>query len=227
VSVKSDVEGESLVDASVVSVEAPRPSTWLVVGALLTAFATVVGLGAVASLAPHHPLWLIALNPLPRHLILVAPHTPLVPFVAVAVLRGLFGCLVAFELGRFYGPQGFPSIDEVKNPRANRMFRAVAKSFERWSQVLLLVFPGVMTSGLAGAGGLSRTRSLIATAIGLVVWALINHHVGGLLAPWTAPILRFIEENMRTATLVCVGIAALYYLQQRRTFRGDDPPKSE
>jgi membrane protein DedA with SNARE-associated domain len=194
--------------------------------ALLVAAASIVGLGLVASLAPRHPLWLIALNPLPRHLILVAPHTPIVPFVAVAALRGLLGCFVAFELGRFYGPQGIAAFDVANASRANRVFRVAASAFERWSRLLLTVFPGMLTSALAGADALSRTRSLGLSAIGLVVWALINHRLGGLLAPWTVPILRFVEENMLTASLLCIAGAAVYYMIQRRKYRGEAATES-
>lgn len=190
--------------------------------ALLLAVVSLAGLGLVASLAQRHPLWLIALNPLPRHLILVAPHTPIVPFVAVAALRGLFGCFVAYELGRFYGPQGIAAFEASGGSRARRMYRIAANAFDRWSRVLLSVFPGMMTSALAGADALSRTRSLSLSAIGLVAWALVNHRLGGLLAPWTVPILRFVEENMLTATVLCIAGAAAYYMVQRRKFRGDD-----
>jgi membrane protein DedA with SNARE-associated domain len=195
--------------------------------ALLLAAASFAGLGLVASLAQRHPLWLIALNPLPRHLILVAPHTPIVPFVAIAALRGLFGCFVAFELGRFYGPQGVAAFEASNGSRANRLFRIAASAFERWSRVLLSVFPGMMTSALAGADALSRTRSLGLSGLGLVAWALINHRLGGLLAPWTVPILRFVEENMLPATVLCVAGAAAYYMLQRRKFRGDDADRTD
>jgi hypothetical protein len=221
VSVESEAEAGLVTEGSVALVEAARAPTWLTLAALLLALATLAGLGLVASLAPHHPLWLIALNPLPRHLILVAPHTPLLPFVAVAGLRGLFGCFIAFELGRWYGPQGVASLELGGPSRASRIFRIATESFGRWSGVLLLVFPGVMTSALAGAGALQRARSLSLSAIGLIAWALVNHRLGGLLAPWTVPILRFVEENMRSATVLCCAGAAAYYAFQRRKFRGE------
>jgi membrane protein DedA with SNARE-associated domain len=113
-SVESDAEAGSVVEGGtlspVVIQDAPRPPAWLMLEALLLTVASLAGLGLVAPLASPHPLWLIALNPLPRHLILVAPHTPFVPFVVVATLRGLFGCFVAFELGRYYGPQGVATL---------------------------------------------------------------------------------------------------------------------
>ncbi|HEX4355061.1 MAG TPA: hypothetical protein VHZ95_19150, partial [Polyangiales bacterium] len=131
-------------DLEVVTSERPAP-VWLLPLALLMAAATLIGSGLVASLAPHHPLWLIALNPLPRHLILVAPHTPFIPFVLVATLRGLFGCFVAFELGRHYGAQGMLGLDGGSN-RATRMLQFATRMFARGSIVLLAIFPGVMTS---------------------------------------------------------------------------------
>jgi membrane protein DedA with SNARE-associated domain len=221
VSVETDAEAGPVIESSHALVELVRPPAWLMSAALLLAAATLAGLGLVASLAPHYPLWLIALNPLPRHLILVAPHTPLLPFVAVAALRGLFGCFVAFELGRCYGPQGVASFELGGPSRAGRVFRLATEAFGRWSGVLLLVFPGVMTSALAGAGGLQRKRALALSALGLIAWALVNHRLGGLLAPWTVPILRFVEENMLAATLLCCAGVLAYYAFQRRKFRGE------
>jgi hypothetical protein len=87
----------------VLTTQVPRPPVWLMLAGGLWLLSTVIGALSVASLALHHPLWLIALNAWPRHLLLVAPYAPPVPFVAVATLRGLMTCFVVYEFARHYG----------------------------------------------------------------------------------------------------------------------------
>jgi membrane protein DedA with SNARE-associated domain len=201
----------------IVSVETalPRPRVWLLPAAGLLVAATVMGAVLAAPLALDHPLWLIALNPWPRHLLLVAPHSPMVPFIALASLRGLASCVVTYELGRHYGARAGAYM-EGRSARGGATFRAASKLFGRWSPVLLTVFPGATTSVLAGMGGLGRTSSLLLSFAGLVGWACVNYRLGAFLAPWTAPIVRFLSDNMLPATLLCILAIVLYRLTTRR-----------
>ena len=193
----------------------PLPPLWLMIAAGILVGATLIGALSVATLALHHPLWLIALNPWPRHLLLVAPHAPLVPFITVATLRGLFSCGVVYELARHYGDRAGEYM-QSRSERASATFITTKRLFGRWSPVLLLVFPGMTTSVLAGMGSLPRTRTLLLSVLGLFTWACINHRLGAWLAPWTAPIVRFLSENMLSATLVIALAIGVYHLSQRR-----------
>ena len=51
--------------------------------------ASMIGVGSSLYLLNHHPLVLIALSPLGRHLLLVAPAVDPLAFIAVAVSRRL------------------------------------------------------------------------------------------------------------------------------------------
>jgi membrane protein DedA with SNARE-associated domain len=81
---------------------------------------------------------------------------------------------------------------------------------------LLSVFPGMTTSVLAGMGGLPRTSSLAMSGIGLFAWACINYRLGAWLAPWTGPIVRFLSDNMFSATLLLAAAIGAYQLSTRR-----------
>jgi membrane protein DedA with SNARE-associated domain len=202
-----------------------RPPAWLLPAAGAIVAATAVGAALAPSLALHHPLWLIALNPWPRHQLLVAPHSPALPFIALVTLRGLAACVVAYELGHHYGARA-GAYFAANSARAVGSFRTAQRLFDRWSPLLLTVMPGPMTSALAGMGRLNRASSWLLSLVGLTAWACINYRLGGFLAPWTAPIVRFLSDNMLTATLVCSLGVVFYHLSTRRraAAAADTPP---
>lgn len=196
---------------------APR---WLVAAGIAIAVATGLGAAFAPYLLVHHPFWLLALNPWPRHQLLVAPDAPIVPFVAVVVVRGLLTCAVSFEIGRCYGTRGAALI-AGRSSASGRMVRTIERLFGRFSFAFLLLTPGWFTSALAGMSGVARARCLTLNCLGLTGWALAHHRVGAWLEPWTAPIVRFLQENVLAATLACVLLVALYqgYAWRKRSFR--------
>ena len=200
-----------------VPASAPR---WLIAAGVAIAVATGLGAAFAPYLLVHHPFWLLALNPWPRHQLLVAPEAPIVPFVLVVVVRGLLSCAVSFEIGRCYGTRGVALL-EGRSTESGRMVRAIERLFGRFSYAFLLFTPGWFTSALAGMSGIARVRCLTLNCVGLAAWALVHHRVGAWLEPWTAPIVRYLQEHVLAATLVCVLLVAVYqgYLWRKRSFR--------
>jgi membrane protein DedA with SNARE-associated domain len=186
-----------------------RAPRWLIGAGIAIAVATALGAAFAPYLLVHHPLWLLALNPWPRHQILVAPDAPLVPFVAIVVVRGIFSCAVAFEIGRCYGTRGVAFI-EGRSLESGRMLRSFERLFGRFSHAFLLFTPGWFTSALAGMSGAARGTSLTLNSVGLMGWALVHYRVGAWLEPWTAPIVRYVQEHMLAATVICVLLVAVY-----------------
>jgi membrane protein DedA with SNARE-associated domain len=232
VNAKNDVDHTPLVGVetahtSVDAVPEPHAPRWLLVAAGTLAAVTLLGAALAPALALKHPLWLIALTPWPRHLILVAPHTPTLPFIAVASVRGLLACVVAYELGHHYGPRGLAYLQK-HSMRASRLLRALEELFGRWAPVLLMIIPGIGTSAFAGMSRVPRALAFGLSFTGLVAWAAVNRRLGTLLAPWTVPILRFVEDNMLLVTLLCSLAVLLYHLatrSSRKDVRDDDPPR--
>lgn len=194
---------------------APR---WVLWGAGAVVVATLVGAALSPYLAVHQPLWLLALNPWPRHQILVAPHVPFTPFVALVTARSLFTCVVAYELGKHYGSRGTAYI-AGRSPETGRALVLFEQLFGRFSSVLLVVAPGLLTSVLAGTSGVTRLHTLALSGVGIAVWASIYHRVGGVLAPWTAPVLAFLREHVLEATLVAVASVLVYQAWTHRRVR--------
>jgi hypothetical protein len=191
------------------------------VAAAVLVLATALGAAFAPYLAVHHPYWLLALNPWPRHQILVAPHTTLEPFIAVVAPRALYACWVTYELGKHYGARG-SALLEGRAPSLGHAVRMTEQLFERCSGLALLFMPGILTSALAGKSGFLRWQSLALSALGLMTWAWINHQVGGWLEPWTAPVLRFFHAHMLSATAACVLGVGLYQLMSHRKPRSSD-----
>jgi hypothetical protein len=179
--------------------------------------ATMLGAALAPYLAVKYPLVLIALTPWPRHVILVAPHTPLIPIVLVVAFRGLFACIVAFEVGRHYGPQGI-QLFERRSPRIAGFLRAFERVFLRAAPAFLLLSPGPLTSTLAAVSGNSRWMTWTLSWLGFAGWTMFNYKVGGWLQPWTAPILAFIQRYLLETTLACVVLVFGYqwFARKRR-----------
>jgi membrane protein DedA with SNARE-associated domain len=198
---------------SVAPPEPPRPAPWLLTAAASMLIATAIATAFAPYLAIHHPLWLIALSPLARHLILVAPHTELVPFLVLASARGVIGCMICYELGRHYGPAGVYAL-ERRGSRLARQVRGLAQLFGRYSWLLLLAAPSTLTGGLAGISTVPRLRVLGLSLIGFSIWAWINRQVGDWLAPWTTPLLGFIREHAVVLTVLCSVAVLLFQLHR-------------
>jgi len=177
--------------------------------------ATLLGSALAPYLVVQHPYALLALNPWPRHQILVAPRATFLPFVAVVGVRGLLSCWIAYELGKYYGPRGTAAI-EGEAPNVGRFMRKIERLFGRFSLPLLFFIPGWMTCALAGTSGLSRRNALTLSTLGLMAWACVNHRLGEWLEPWTAPVVAFLREHMLSATVVCAALVVLYQLRSRR-----------
>lgn len=191
---------------------------WLGWAAGLLALATAAGGIFAPYLAVNHPYWLLTLNAFPRHQILVAPHTEQVSFILLVAFRGLFTCWISYELGKHYGVRGTAAI-EGRAPSFGRTLRMFEQYFGRFSLPALLFIPGFLSSSLAGMSGMSRPLVLALSLVGLLVWAWINHQLGGFLEPYTRHVMKFMTDHMLAATLICAGIVALYQLSAQRKRR--------
>lgn len=198
---------------------------WLLWAAGILVGSTLLGAALSPVLAVHHPVWLLVLNPWPRHQILVSPRVPFVPFVLIVSLRGFYACWVAYHLGKHYGLRGVAYM-AGRSPDTGRMVQSLERAFGRFSVLFLLVAPSVWTSALAGMSEVSAAKTLALSSLGLVAWASINHHVGFFLAPWTTWLLDLVREHMLSATLICtllvVSHQAWTRMQKRKLDRSDN-----
>jgi membrane protein DedA with SNARE-associated domain len=182
---------------------------------VLTAIGTA-GAALMPTLLKHSPLLLIAVSPLPRHLVMAAPLVPIVPFVVVATLRRMLTSTVVYGLGHTYGEDGIAWVRQ-RYPSASGALDMLQKAFDFAAPLVIFIAPGPMIAALAGAVRVPLWLFLPAASAGHAMWAALTYRVGEALGLWLAPILRFVFDHVALTTLACVVLVGGYALWRRRT----------
>lgn len=188
-----------------------RQRTARLCASVLATLSTCSLLGVAFSLylVNHHPLLLIALSPIGRHLLLVAPSVDPFAFVAVVVTRRMLFYLASFHLGRALGPAGIVWI-EARAVHFGRFVRWLERIFQRASYPVVFFLCGPTLSALAGASGM-RPRTFAALAApGLAVRATLLLGIAASVREYIEALLAWIDENWIEGTLAMLVLVALY-----------------
>jgi hypothetical protein len=176
----------------------------------------MLGVAFSPYLVTHHPLLLIALSPVGRHLVLAAPNVDPVAFIAVTVLRRLLFFVACFHLGRSLGPWAIPWI-EARAARFARVVRVAERLFARAPRLVVLAIAGPSVSALAGVAGMKLGVFAPLAATSLVFRALFYLGFAAWIDEYVALALAWIDRYWVPATLVMVTGVALH--QWRRYAR--------
>jgi len=206
----SSLAGEAAVDVRLVR------RCLSVLGAL--SFGSMVGAAFSLYLVNHFPLLLIALSPLGRHMLLVAPIVDPVAFVAVAVTRRMLFYTACFGLGRGLGPSGVQWL-EARAARFARFVRFVEALFSRAPHLVVLVMAGPTVSGLAGMAGIKTVPFLGLATISLTLRMLFVLGFAEMLRGPIMQVLDWIDENWVPGTLVLVLGTLIYQWRRIRRAR--------
>jgi membrane protein DedA with SNARE-associated domain len=205
---------EAPITASRLDAEQQRVVRWCLWTLATLGTASMVGAAFSLYLVTHHPLLLIALSPLGRHLLLAAPSVDPVAFVAVGTARRLAFYLACFQLGRALGPLGIPWI-EARAARFARLVRWLERLFERAARTVVLVMSGPTVAALAGISGM-RTRVFVPLATAsLVVRMLIVLFFAEALRSYLEIALAWIEAHWVPGTIVMVALVLVYRWRRR------------
>ncbi|MEE9607465.1 MAG: hypothetical protein V3U03_06960 [Myxococcota bacterium] len=185
----------------------------------------LIGFLSSLYLVNHHPLLLIALSPIGRHLILVAPIVDPFAFVAVAVGRRMLFYLASFQLGKALGPAGIVWL-ESRAERAGRFVRWIEGLFRRASHAVVFLMPGPTVSTLAGTSGMPFPRFVALVALGLTLRVILLLAFAEWLREPILAVLGFIDQHWIPGTLLLVGAAVAYQWQRRRSRRRRGLPAS-
>ncbi len=181
--------------------------------------ASLIGVGSSLYLLNHHPLVLIALSPLGRHLLLVAPTVDPLAFITVAVSRRLIFYLASFQMGRALGPAGVDWL-EFRSPRMGRFIRWLQAMFVRAAHAVVFFLPGPALSTIAGSAGMHARVFVPLVTLGLIfrMGVLIG------IAEWLrAPIellLEWIDEYWIPGTVLLLAAIGAHHGYTRRSRRG-------
>ncbi len=173
----------------------------------------IVGVMSSLYLAVHYPLVLVAISPLGRHLLLVAPSVDPMAFVIVAVLRRTVFATACFFLGRGLGPTAVMWLG-ARAPRTRRVYRWLEQFFARASTIAILVFPGPAMSAVAGSAGMRTARFVPLVMSGLVLRMLLVLELGEWFQRPIGQLMALIEQYWIGGTVLLVICVVLYQWQR-------------
>jgi len=169
---------------------------------------SLIGVASSLYLVNHHPLLLVALSPIGRHLLLVAPTVDPFAFIAVVVARRMLFYLASFHLGRALGPAGVVWI-ETRAAGFGRFVRWLERIFQRASHLVVFFLCGPTLSALAGASGM-RPRTFAALAApGLALRAILMLGIAASVREYIELLLAWIDENWIAGTVAMLALVAL------------------
>jgi membrane protein DedA with SNARE-associated domain len=175
---------------------------------------SLLGVAFSLYLVNHHPLLLIAMSPIGRHLLFVAPSVDPTAFVAVVVVRRMVFYLASFHLGRALGPAGILGI-EARAAHLGRLLRWLEQVFARASHAIVFCFAGPALSAIAGASGMRPRVFAALAAPGLVLRALVVIGIAASLRPALELALPWIDAHWLPGTLAMLVLVALYRWRRR------------
>lgn len=181
--------------------------------AVLT-LANSVGVALAPALLTHAPLWLLALSPLDRHLVVVATRVDLLTFMLVALPARMLGALWSYVVGYGYGEQGLVWV-QTRHPRTGRYLRWLERGFQRAAVPLLFLWPRPLGCALAGAVRMPLWLFTLVASAGQAVWIALTYRLGETLAPKLEPMIAFFREHMLSTTIACVLAVVLYRMVRR------------
>lgn len=171
--------------------------------------ASLLGTAFSLYLVNHWPLLLVALSPIGRHLVLVAPTVSPLAFVLVAVARRTLSYAACFQLGRALGPAGIVWI-EARAARFGRFVRWLERLFDRASHLVVFLFAGPTTSALAGVSGMDGRVYAALAVPGLALRMLLVVGFAEWLREPIEALLALIDEYWIPGTVLLVTAIGLH-----------------
>lgn len=167
-----------------------------------------------------HPLWLVAMEPRNRFLLLVAGKVDFVPFLVVATIRRLSSDPLFFLLGSLYGNAGVRWIEGRMGDDVG-IVRAVERGFSKAAPVMVFLFPGALVCVLAGATGMSAVVFLALNVAGTIVVVTLLYRFAEVFDGPLGAVNRFYGDNTRLLTVLSVVAVVVWLWAQRRRGRSD------
>lgn len=179
---------------------------------------SLTGVASSLYLVNDHPLLLIALSPLGRHLVLVAPIVDPFAFLGVAMLRRMAFYLACFQLGRAMGPAGVFWL-ERRAARFARFVRWLEGLFARWSRSVTFAMTGPTISALAGMSGMALRDFLLLAGAGLLLRMLGILLFAEMLRDPIERVLDWIDAYRAPGTLLIVLAIGIWQWRRIRAQR--------
>lgn len=176
---------------------------------------SLLGVAFSPYLVTHWPLLLVALSPLGRHMVLVAPVVNPVAFFGVLVVRRLLFYLGCFQLGRALGPWAIPWV-ESRSRTFGRFLRFLERLFKRAPYAVVLVMAGPSVSALAGVSGMQTGAFVWLATASLAVRVLLVMLFAAWVREYLEIALGWVDAHWIPATAITASGVVLHQLWQRR-----------
>jgi len=185
----------------------------MVLGSLATL--GMIGSASWMYLVNHAPLLLIAMSPIGRHLILVAPTVNPLAFILVGAGRRMLFYLASFQLGRALGPKGLEWL-EMRAKRFARWVRWLEGLFNRSPRAVVFFLPGPIMSSIAGSSGMPMRQFGWLSAGALVFRMILIITFGEWMREPIEAILEWIDRYWIPGTVVMVAGVLVYRRFRKR-----------
>jgi membrane protein DedA with SNARE-associated domain len=198
-----------------------RTLTLIIVPILAVIVAGNVGNLFHAPLLKEHPMWLVALEPRNRFLLLVAQKgVSFWPFLAVAAARRLISDPLFYLLGRLYRDRAVRWM-ERKMGEGGGVVRVIERAFNKAAPVMVFVLPGLPVCVLAGATGMSPVLFAALNVAGTITMVTLMYQLSDVLDGPLGAINRFYANNTRTLFIITFVALGLYLVTQYLQGRGE------
>lgn len=206
---------------------APARARYAIVGfvGLLTVL-SLIGVALSPYLLVEHPVLLVALSPLGRHLALAVAGADPTVLVIVTVVRRVIGELATYGLGVIYGYAAVRWM-EARYPRLGGVVRWIEAQFNRFGAPLLVLAPAHSLALLAGAARVRFGVVAVFLTLGETLWVIGTTYFGGAIAGWTRILTTFLSAYKLETTLVVFVLVmgrALWAWRKRGQNASSPPP---
>lgn len=186
---------------------------------------TLIVIGTIGNaihptLIKEHPLWLIAMEPRNRWVILVADKVDFWPLFALATIRKLLSDPLFYLLGYLYKDNAVRWAERQFGELAP-LVRGVEKLFHRAGWLLVFLFPGPAICVLAGATGMHPLAFAVLNVVGTMATVTVYYHFASVVEGPVDAINGFYGDNFKWLTVVSIVLTALWVANQWRRGKSD------
>lgn len=198
------------------------PAKPIVVIAIAISIASLVsgwiGDALLAEFVDKRPVWLIALNPRTRNLVLVTNDVSAATFYLVAFFRLVFSDPVNYLLGFWFGHRMIAWV-ERRSKTYGPMVRDGEQMFRRFAYPLIFAAPNNIVCMLSGATGVTATTFFALNISGTIARLVAIRALGATFESPISGVVDFIGQY-RTPILIISVLAVAWTIFGE--FRGDN-----
>jgi membrane protein DedA with SNARE-associated domain len=217
-----------MADATNAEAESRRiPLPVLLTPLSLGVLAGFVSLFTWVYLSTHHPLALLALNPINRYLLLTAPQLTFVTFFTVAFVRLLITDPFAYVLGLQYGESAKEWIEKGTGGSQGRFLTVAERWFGKAAPLVIFLAPSPLWCTMAGVTKMRPLVFAVCNISGTVTRLLLFWWAADALREPLEDVLDFVERFQTPLLVLAVGVGVWQVSRSRREGTLQSPQEME